>query len=378
MFYLSTFLIITIFFIFIFLFLLPGNISKDIIFKLWYLFIIGLAVFSFFAEPSVNDDLFSHYYDIDQIRNGYGSKKSSLKGITIIFWLISRQPYNGLLPFLSVLIFGIVLAEIAKEYYSHNSYNSKALMIYFMMALSCNGIFYIVSGIRCSMVAVLWTLSYVKFYQKNKIKEFIIAELLLGLLHYIAFLFLIIHILYLILMKINKRRVWISCIIIFAIFIFVTNNSEFFANILKLLGSNSIGSLGDKWTTYTTEYVGGMEIENAFKLISVIILMFCYFYPATNKNETEKFTLYLAFIYISTRIGFVIIAERLPYLIGVISLPLVDNCIKGYKKGRIFIEYLLFMFFTLFLLYSFHTMFSHIMFNGYDIKKILNQFFTVW
>lgn len=378
MFYLSSFFIITIAFIFGICFLLPGNISEKVIFTLWYAFIISLAVFSFFAEPSVYDDLYSHYYDIDQIRNGYGFRIGTLKGIGIVFWLVSKLPSNGFLPFASVIIFGICIAEIAKEYYNKESYNTKNLIMYFVLATGSCNVFYIISGIRCSLVAVLWGLAYFKLYNHKKIKEFIIVELLLSLLHYIAILFFIIHISYLILMKINKKRAWISSLFVFVVFIIITKNSQAIGKLLLLFGSNSTGSLGDKWVLYTTDYTGGMEIENTLRFITIIILVVCYFYPQRKKKEDEKFILYLAAVYLSTNIGFTIIAERLPYLIGVVSLPLIDSSMKKYGKGRFFIQLLLFVFFIVQLLYGFHSMFSHMKFYGYDIKNILNSLIRLW
>lgn len=378
MFYVSAILMIIIALLFALCFILPGNISQKVILRLWYVFIFSLAIFSFFVEPSVSDDLYVHYYNIDQFRNGYSMKNASLVGVNFIFWLVSRQPYDGVLPFMSVIIFGVCIAEIAKEYYKEQSYNTKNMLLYFILAMGSCNVFYIISGIRCSLVAVLWGLAYVKLYRYKKLNKFIIVELLLSLVHYIAILFFLIHLSYLILMKVNKKKAWISSAIVYLIFIFITKNSNLIAQILLIFSSNVSGSLSQKWIVYTTEYTGGMEIENNLRFIIIIILVVCYFYPRREKKEIEKYVLYMSAIYLSTNIGFAIIAERLPYLIGVLSLPMIDNCMKSYKKSRMFIQLLLFLCFTIQLLYGFHSMFSHMHFYGYDIRNVINNLIILW
>ena len=126
----------------------------------WYFFIFAFAFVSFYAEPSISDDLFRHYVDIDNIRFRGVSISSVLFVWQFFEWLVSRTNHNGWLPFFTIILIGFFIQKIQDEWFIEHPFSIQSALLGYLSALAGLGIFPIVSGIRCALVSSMFMYAY--------------------------------------------------------------------------------------------------------------------------------------------------------------------------------------------------------------------------
>ncbi len=376
MFYIAVILLIIIIISYIFCLLFPVKLKPKYILGLWYIFIISFAIFCYYAEPSKSDDLYRHYANIDRIRNGR-EYNTYLLGVRIIFLLVSKLPENGWLPCLTILSWGYFISEIIKDYLYHNKYKTKAVLIYFLVLLGGCNIFYLVSGIRCALVSSIWAYAYIIFYLKGKKREFYIWEVLGASIHYIGIVFIILHIIYTFFIENKKRNNWLKYMIFLLLGALVTNLLPFLSGSLAYFTSDNSSVFNQKVNMYLS-YEGMVFFENFLKVLAMIIIFLCCIKIRNRKDAVIHIEIYFLLTILATS-SMVIFVERIPYLVSIMALPIIDKTVNDLAASKRKLFYILSgSLYMLQFVYACHRMFSHIEFNGYNIKNIFGNLFSLF
>lgn len=376
MFYFSVVVLIMWIIIYAFLYFIPVALSKKIISISWWILIFMLALFSFYAEPSISDDLYRHYHGIDAIRNGQ-NETHGVFGFYLMQWIVAQTPYNGLLPSVNILVWGWLVYKILMNYIEQNKYSSASVKIYILALFGGCNIFYLVSGIRCALVSAIWVFAYELFYKKGRIKQYYILSLFAMSIHYITILYMILLIVYNFINK-NKLKQGQRYIIILLIGIMIS--------ITYKLGLQALGSIGFtneymknlvlKATGYLS-YEGLMPVETILRYIFIIMLLFINIILLINNDFKNNFIFFLLTCSFALS-GVPIFFERMAYVSGIISIytinALASNRSIKYRRGILFIFGVVCL---VQVLYAIHSMNSHIMFNGYDVKNVLRDFWGI-
>lgn len=361
----------------ILLFIVPIRVKSNGIIMLWYVFILALAVFAFYAEPSVSDDLFRHYNIIQQFRDGTTSIfRSPLIVWNIILWLISLTANNGWLPFATVLIWGILVGEIVKSYLKTNQYRTRSIIIYFVSALGGCSVFYIISGIRNALVVAIWAYAYFCHYQ-NKRKYFYYALCLIIFgMHTVTLLLIGLNLLY----EYAVRKVKTKSIAMMIAPVFLIGlalNSNFLEAIAGIISSPYLNLIVSKFTVYREQYLiaDRWMIENQIKLVALIVLLCFELYLYRKKHEKLSFNLFLIFCTLAMS-SMPIFFERLFYLISVLSFSTINGMTEELTRWkRTFVSYIAMAVFSGQLFFAFYEMFAHISFNGIYYRDMMRQIF---
>lgn len=247
-----------------------------------YLFFLIIALLSFSViafniEPPFEWDLYKHYQVLEKIRTGgvsYLTNYSPYKELYVInyfYYLISLTNYNGLLPFFTVLICGIIFIIIYKNLVFNNKNLSNFVKIFIILIyLALFNIVLAVSGIRTNLSVSICALGFFLEYLNKR--NFIVSLLL-----YIISLFIhpvsVIFIISRLLVMLNGDKYFI-------IFAFI---SLFFYGIIETLSSQNIPiiqyimGLINVYQSEKVEYTWYITIAN---LLFVLIYLFncCYLY----------------------------------------------------------------------------------------------------
>jgi len=354
--------------------LFPCKVSIKNLTALWLVFIISLAVISFYSEPGGSDDLFRHYYNISRYRSGRSFQASGVIGFEAILWIISRTPSNGWLPFFSVLAFGLLIKKLAYDYAKQEDefYRANAVALYFIAALGGCTVFYLISGIRTSLICAIWVYNYHFYYYSKKSKYYII-QILSCTIHAIGFLLLLITIVYDSISNCKSKRVRV---IIFAFCLLIISASSYttlFVPILKATGINYLQYIASKWNAYRSNMQVAMELNIRVKTITYLALFACANLRNRKKDNENGLMSFLILIAFAVG-GIPVLFDRLGYAIGILSYHgLYDTTIRA-RGGKGTFRTGVALLLIAQLLIGYYELFAHISFNGIFFRDIIRYF----
>lgn len=352
---------ITIFLLFI-CYLFPIRIRVGECTIICAIIMISLAIISYYAEPGVSTDLYAHYYIMDCIRNGSGYTSTPLIVWEILIRVISYSRHNSLLPVCVWLMILYFIIGIIK-YYHTVFHNKTKNFIYFLIIFfgTCT-VYYIMSGLRNSLVAVMWGYAYTKYYNSSKSKYYVIS-IIACFIHVYAIVPMSIVFLQE-LSKVITKRMWKIVYIVVA-------TIPVWNNILL----NAFESISIKFFNYVAFkirlYVGwdNIDITSMIK-VSIVVLILLLVMMERNNLEKKYFDFVSFFLFSNVMIGFVypIFFTRLSYIVGVFTPGIIGATEK--KKTRILLSCIVVL--CLFVIVvDVYSMIAHVNFNGIDYYDLL-------
>ncbi|MBR3430981.1 MAG: EpsG family protein [Clostridia bacterium] len=176
MFIYLSFLYITIIFTYYILgYFLNIKAKKANTFFLLFLFAIAFGIIAFHVEPPEEWDLYRHFEMVDRIRIGgtyYLFSEQSLYGKQIgsalLYYLVSLQSNNHLLPLLTVVIQYTILAYIISDYVATNKLTTRTVFICIAVNLALGDLTWTISMIRYPLACSFCALGMYLEAEKNK------------------------------------------------------------------------------------------------------------------------------------------------------------------------------------------------------------------
>lgn len=339
--------------------LIPVKVSVKGILGIFKTLIISLAVFSFFAEPNPSTDLYRHYLSVD---NGVNSVNSTLLVWRLILWIVSLTHQHGILPAMTVLIWGFLIYKILSEYIENNKFSTQAVFLYFISLFSGCALFYIITGIRSTLVSAI--IAYAYFFARNKNKLLYYALVVVAsLIHTIGGLLFIIIEVYEGFIKKSNRTAILKVLVIFSAVIFFLN-SDLTVKIIQYIPGSYGSLLVSKWLLYT-QYTDRDTLENSFRFLYVGVFAVISSIKIIKYKKIDFFD-WLVMITVCS-VPMMIFFERLPYFIGIVSLkPINDILTNSKQSSRIIYHIVLFFICSLNIYFFVYTLFAHVNFNGHS------------
>lgn len=318
------------------LIVLPIKAAKNSIFFIWVCYVISLSIIGYYIVPSPSLDLYRIYEDIDNLRLGITTIFDSPFFLNnLIYWIVSKTDYNGWYAFISMMLIGGLELSIIKEYSSRYKINTKAAALYFF---GCNAnafIVYLFIG-RSFLVAALYVYAFYVWKEKKK-KIFWLLALACCFIHSLGVVLLLLTLIYE--FTKGKKTKRISVLMIVAIFIIAyLLSTDLPERILGIFNLDYFSFLQDMYQSYSLrgiEFQQGREM--LFRTLNMLYMLICILYlwhKGNNRHMVWGFFIMITFV----SFNFSIIFERMPYVIGVASFPVLNDVFsisKGIMKKSI-------------------------------------------
>lgn len=229
--------------------------------------IIGVALLAAQVVPPRAWDLYQHYDEINRIREwgaSYAWKRSryaSYFGATALFYVTSLTPWNGTLPFITILTELFIFEKVISYYKNQIGAQSEGLAFFLFLVLS--NIVMAISGIRNVLAVVLvnyaiWNFECVS--KKNWVADIAIVILAVTIHPASGFLIAIYAISF---VPSHIAGVVISIFILPFLTKFLNNFSE---------SKNAILSSSSGLFSFYTKEQSGLDIR--VRIVSVILIVF--------------------------------------------------------------------------------------------------------
>ncbi|MCI8665978.1 MAG: hypothetical protein HFG82_04845 [Dorea sp.] len=365
------------------LFTTPVHITKKGILAFWYFFVIALAIFSFYAEPSVSDDLYRHYALIDMLRSGADLKYTYgeyLFVFRIFLKLVSMTPYNGFLPFITVMIWGVMIGEVIRKYITRNGCYKYSVLLCFLVIIGGCPTFYLISGIRTALALAICAYAYYCFFLEKKWLVYFVLVVGSATLHYVSILFAGLQLLYGFVKNKNSTKAYIS-VLGALIIISTAMNTNIVVDILARSRILYFIRLREKWISYSvsSSFSESMLIEYGLKVGMLVLLAVSVFIIMDRHNQDKDSSIGLLLFLILSIIAasrMEIIFIRIPYIIAMLSLPTLDICLKSMgRESRSVYVIGSALFYAFQALYMFYAMLNFIEFGGVNVQNLIHGSF---
>lgn len=375
LFYISCASLIIWIILFWFIVLLRINVKGKAITIYWMVFVVSYAVFCFWAEPSVSDDLYRHYMLIDGLRQGNDLKGHFVDTMVLfkfILFIVSKTQNNGWLPFTTILVWGWLIYKTIKKYISKNVFTTRAVMLYFMALIAAFCSFNLVSGIRNSLCVAIFIYSlYYNYLEGRKLRHYLILAFF-SFIHLVMSFFFVLQLVYELINIMRKkglRIMWIVLIVAAGIF------STGFIGRLFAGEPGLLGTLSEKWALYH-EWKRELTFELFVQWSGMIYVLVSIFLIGKKLDEDEyiiRFSFFLILLSITTNV-MPIIANRMLMPVAALSLPAFNNAYLN-TRGKIRAIWMGtgFVILTLEAVYMMYAMFGFISFNGINIQKVIQS-----
>lgn len=353
------------------------RLNRKSIIVLWSFFIVSLAVFAYFAEPSISDDLYRYYLTINRIRRGITDTDfthSPLILQRIWFTIIAKTGNNGWLPTTAVLAFGYFIGSVANDYMKKNNVATRIIILYLLACLGCCSVFSLISGVRNVVAFAMWYYAYYFFYEKKKLLYFAIT-ILAALLHTAVIICFILALIYHYYLKMRAGGKEYVKIIIIILLISYVLPSPLIGNILSRIPNTYANLMASKWNYYF-QYEGIVG-DTGSLIIRAVVLFFTIsaIYLIVKNKGKITFSEFILSIGIPMSISNIIF-ERFIILIGIVSLPTLDNVYKNMSKPARILYYICMLgLLSIRILLSFYSMFVYMRFNGQSMGNLLQSIF---
>lgn len=251
--------------------------------------VVGIAFLVAQIVPPRGWDLYQHYDEIDRFREWgamYAWKKSryvNYFGATLLFYMASLTPWDGTLPFITILVEGLVFEKITAYYKDKIGAQSAGICFFLFIALS--NIVMAISGIRNVLAVTLinyaiWDFECVR--KKNWIIDIAIAVFAITVHPASGFSAVIYGITY-----IPLRIIGVT------VSIFILPVLTDFLNGFTTSKNAIISSSAGLFDLYTKEQAG---LDIRVKIVSVILIVFSIIVALQIYWFKEKKDRYLYFI----------------------------------------------------------------------------------
>lgn len=398
---LSKIVLIGMLIIFVLILGLNLRVTNKTIIVLWSLFIIALASFSFFAEPTSETDLYRHYANINWMRkiNRNVYYDSPLLVRNLLFFLISLSDNNGWLPVVSVLTFGFCVGCVSYNYLKKHHVPARIAILYFGGCLGCVSVFALITGIRNIMAFSIWYLGYYFFYSKREINNlnnikllifdiqrqkkysdkriviYYVISLVAILIHPAALICFLMALIYYHLICGKWKQQMPLLFFLFFILMFFLKTSVL-KRALDKLPISYASLLVEKLELYSN-YKGVTGRTSLFILIVILIFYGCNAIYLFTKNRCElNFSIFIIFMTIMAGCINIAFLERFIILIGILSLQVLHETYLVLSKNNRIIYFLTALgVLGLRLLISFYTLFNYVIFNGESFGELLRVLF---
>lgn len=349
------------------------DLGRMTILRYWLLFVVSFATFCFFAEPSISDDLYRHYYMIDILRAG-GSLKGTFVDTMFIFkWIlmiVAKTHNNGWLPFSAIIIWGCLIYKIIKKYLDTEEYNTRGVFLYILALLGTFCSFNLVSGIRAALTVAIFVFSVYYYYLEGKKIRHYVLVMTFSFLHFMVLLLVIAQLLYELILFMRKRGFHITWIVL------VSAAIVFSTSIVGQLFANQAGILGfisDKWFLYQ-EWTRELTFELVVYWTGMLYVLLSGFKIRDNTNKLDfrfQFPQLLVLISIATNM-MPIVANRMPMPVAALSLPILNKaCSRSSGSVWTLWSMLGYLVLSLEAIYLIYAMFGFITFNGINIQELI-------
>ncbi len=295
--------------------------------------IIGVALLAAQMVPPRAWDLYQHYDEINRIREwgaSYAWKRSryaSYFGATALFYVTSLTPWNGTLPFITILTELFIFEKVISYYKNQIGAQSEGLSFFLFLVLS--NIVMAISGIRNVLAVVLvnyaiWNFECVS--KKNWVADIAIVILAVTIHPASGFLIAIYAISF---VPSHIAGVVISIFILPVLTKFLSNFSE---------SKNAILSSSSGLFSFYTKEQSGLDIR--VRIVSVILIVFSIAVVLVLVRYGKKADRYLYFIFLYSigTLGMItqgLIYSRMMYGLGVLYPVLMAKYCEGSQDIRV-------------------------------------------
>lgn len=341
--------------------IIPVRISKRGILNIFKILIVSLSAFSFFAEPKPSTDLYRYYVWLEGL-NEYVSRNRVLVVWNFIMRTVKLTGNHGFLPAGCVMLWGYMVFKFLKEYLNKNEYSSQAVFLYFISLFSGCGLYYIISGLRSTLIAAIIAYAYYVVRGKNKPAYYLLIAASAFIHIFALMLFMIIEV-YEKFIKVSDRTAIFKMLLAVLIISFFIN-SDVTVRLFRLIPGEYGNLLALKWNAYI-HYDNMYSMENSFRIFYIGFFVVFTFIKLIRERKIDFFDWLI--LVMAAASPMVIFFERLPYLMGICSLTAINDFIVNSKAvGRFIYKISLYIISCLFLFFFVYTMFAHINFNGHS------------
>lgn len=352
------------------------RLSRRFIVRTFVFVIVVFAVFIFYIEPGVEEDLYRHYMNIERMRsNSYklSERNKFLFVWRLILYVVSRTENNGWLPVIAVLALGYCVAALVNDYIKQYHPGTGLILLYIIGVLGLIDLRLYVSGIRSFMVCVVWYYAYHFYYGNSKVKYYIIL-IVLTFIHPMVLIPAAGCLIYQSFLKNKSQGSILKLVAILCLILYMMQTSwlqgllsrfniSFLANILDISASYN-----DR--EFDTSFAGWMGYIFCFAWFIICAFLCDY--------KQEKMSLYNAFVCMTLVLSFAngVFMQRLFPLLGVAMFPTIYKVYKKMKSSSKFIFYYGTLFiFSYKLLCGIYALLVNMKFNGQYYGDIMKTIF---
>ena len=313
-------------------------------FTILFLFAIAFGIIAYHVEPPEGWDLYRHFEMVDRIRIGgtnYLFSDQSLYGKQIgsalLYYLISLQPNNHLLPLVTVTIEYTILAYIISDYIATNKLTTRTVFVCIAVHLALGDLTWTISMIRYPLACSFCALGMYLEAVKNKKGGFLFY--LVGLsIHPGVLAIIVVRMVYFI-----KRARKYMPVVLLAWGAFVT----LIGRVLQSSTNYWLKYFGSMLMVYTTDMSDIADIRFLLlKIVFIVFVLLCLVFRGRDKNDniismksTKQITNHYEMLYIFISlfaIGAIVaspqIFMRYAMMISFLFIPVADKVLP--EKGR--------------------------------------------
>ncbi|MCM1262985.1 MAG: EpsG family protein [Butyrivibrio sp.] len=350
--------------------ILPIRCRNNTIKVTWIIFIVALSIIAFWAEPSVSDDLYKHYKQIDDVCAG--RDHSGMVVWRILLYGIGKTGEKGFLPALTVLIFGASIYCLISNRMKSNKLSMRTFSIYIIILFGGCSIFIIISGIRNVLVFSIWILAYYKLYKEGHKTLYYLACISLCLIHYSIIFVLAVQGVYELVKKKNKSIKIVLLLIMGlapSVIIWLGQVLAKYSNLyVQTLVGKVDGYAGEEAYYKVNIWYIFLPISTLAIFIILLKVRKCKF---IDNDDWGLISLY-TYITLTVSITFPVLLDRNSMLICMMFCPIVDALYKSRKKIGLLMNILV-VTCGIRALFYFNAMISHMKFYGIDFYHLLGR-----
>lgn len=333
----------------------------------WWIFILALSIFAYYAEPSTTDDLYRHYENIVSIKNGeYNTSLVIWKWILTSILIFGKK---GLLPAMTILVIGESVYGIMKECKQYVENRKRTFVVFVIFIFGFCSIFAMISGIRNASVAAIWSCAYFKYYNNKKKKKFYTIVIIISLIH-LSPLF---PTFFLFISEIFKKLNRYFQVLLIALIIgwpFILQN---IISVISNMNISYIGLIVLKINNYY-DFGNPLFYQSPWYIIPKIncLLVFILILLLRNENKKKKYSFEMVFVFgiLTASCFYSIFLERMLMFVGFLTLPIIGD---SYKMKHKLLVFIMLSTSAIMCLFYFNALIAHMDFYGIDLYRLLGR-----
>lgn len=336
------------------------KLKKNTIFISLVLFAVAFGIIAYHVDPPIQWDLFRHFLELERIRAGginylfsYNCIYHNQIGSALLYYLVSLQPDNHILPMLAIIIEYLILAYIVTDYIDTNQLSARYVFLALALQFSFGDLTWIISMVRQPLACAFCALAaYLDIYKRKRI----------GILCYIIGLSIhpgvigVILIRLMFLLKIKKSVMATICIV-WGVF------SNVVASVLQASSITWIRFFGSMLYNYISDFSKTADFRFfIFKIIYILVVLFLVTKSERGYDNLNKYNLFFKTVALFTLGGVISqqIFMRYAMQLGYFCIPVSEYITQGSDALKLRIsDVILFIFFFGSFAYQFVALTSH-------------------